>query len=399
MEYTYEQLLAIAEAVAAKAQADDAPRRGIRLIDWKLFWMQDRPATDWLAAPVVPRGCSVALFAKGGTGKSLFVLWLVAAMATGRAIFGARRPPANVLYLDYEMTEEDLLGRLESMGYGPDDDLSHLHYAVLPEVAPLDGEEGGEVVAMMADLVAADVVIIDTFGRAVHGDENEANTVRAWYRWTGQRLKVDGRAFIRIDHAGKDLERGQRGTSAKNDDVDVVWQMVELDAGRFRLTAVKRRLESIPHTVELDKVVDPDDGLTYRLVSGGIGYPAGTATVVDDLDRLGVTLDATRRDASKSLHDAGRGARTQVVSAALRFRRERVVKVVPEASEPPSREPDIGTVGTSVTEPDGTAGQDTDRGSRNHGEPGSQSNGGVGGLPVREPPPPGPTPPPDPGVF
>ena len=121
------------------------------------------------------------------------------------------------------------------MGYGPDDDLAHLHYALLPPLAPLDGRAGGDDVVARAAACEAELVVIDTFGRAVSGDENEADTVRAWYRLTGQRLKADGRAFLRIDHAGKDLERGQRGTSAKNDDVDIVWRLNRLDAGGFRL--------------------------------------------------------------------------------------------------------------------------------------------------------------------
>ena len=41
-------------------------------------------------------------------------------------------------------------------------------------------------------------------------------------------LKEAGIALLRIDHAGKDLTRGQRGTSAKRDDVEVVWFLKKL---------------------------------------------------------------------------------------------------------------------------------------------------------------------------
>jgi len=385
---SYEQLLAVMHAVRTPAQPDDEPETP--LVDWHELFARERPATDWLASPILPRGRSVALFAKGGTGKSLFVLWLVAALAAGREIFGTVRPPASVLYLDYEMTEEDLHGRLESMGYEPDV-LGHLHYALLPQLAPLDAREGGETVARLAARVGADVVVIDTFGRAVAGDENEADTVRAWYRHTGQRLKRDGRAFIRIDHAGKDLDKGQRGSSAKNDDVDVVWQMAELERKRYRLTAVKRRLDSIPETVEVDQIAD-DDGLTYRLVAGDIGYPAGTVRVADDLDGLLVDLDETRREACEILRSAGRPARAQTVSAALRYRRERALKLVPEARDPPSRDPDLGTVGYRPAEVDIFPVQPVLNGSRNHGEPTSESKGLGVVVTDKEPPSPGPIP-------
>ena len=68
----------------------------------------------------------------------------------------------DVLYLDYEMTEDDLAERLESMGYGPDTDLSHLHYALLPSLPGLDQPEGGRAVVDLARSVGAQLVIIDT---------------------------------------------------------------------------------------------------------------------------------------------------------------------------------------------------------------------------------------------
>ena len=55
------------------------------------------------------------------------------------------------------------------------------------------------------------------------GEENSADTIKNFYQHTGMPLKAAGIALLRIDHAGKDLTRGQRGTSAKRDDVDVVW--------------------------------------------------------------------------------------------------------------------------------------------------------------------------------
>ena len=45
---------------------------------------------------------------------------------------------------------------------------------------------------------------------------------------------------MRIDHAGKDLKKGARGTSAKNDDVDLVWQMTRI-GDNVKLHATKKR--------------------------------------------------------------------------------------------------------------------------------------------------------------
>jgi hypothetical protein len=325
----------------------DGELRGL-LLDWPTFWQVDRDEAEWLAEPIIPAKRSVAMFAPGGEGKSLLSLWLAAALATGRPIFGRTNPPRSVLYLDYEMTEDDLQERLDDMGYGPDDDLTRLHYALLPSLPGLDEPEGGKAVTRLAQLCDAELVVIDTFGRAVHGDENEADTVRAWYRWTGLHLKADGRAFVRIDHAGKDVEKGQRGTSAKNDDVDVVWRLTRQDGDAYKLVAKKRRMGWVPETVDL--IQDSEDGLTYRMLGGG-SWPAGTAECARDLDKCDVPLGASASKAIAALREAGRGSRRAVVLKALRYRRDEAeaggsqlsgttprLRVVPEVSEPPHDE-------------------------------------------------------------
>ena len=297
---------------------DDTELLGM-LVNWGDFWSVDHNASDWLLEPVVAAGRSHAIFAPGGTGKSLLSLWMAVQAATGKAgLSTAPQRPINVLYLDYEMTEADLSERLGDMGYGPDDDLTRLHYALLPSLPGLDEPEGGKAVVKLAQLVEAELVVIDTFGRAVHGDENDADTVRAWYRWTGIHLKHDGRAFVRIDHAGKDLEKGQRGTSAKNDDVDVVWQMTKADAGAFNLKAKKRRMGWVPEEV---KLVMRDDPLRYGLLSG-LAYPAGTTDLAKVLDGLGHPVDGSARSAADALRAAGKKAENAVIRAAVKYRKE-----------------------------------------------------------------------------
>jgi hypothetical protein len=316
-----EMLRRLEEAIATSANGDtpgsyDDDLR-LLLLDWPTFWDIDRTEAEWLAEPIIAAHRSHALFAPGGTGKSLLALWIAAAIATGRPIFGRHNPPRHVLYLDYEMTADDLAERLENMGYGPEHDLTRLHYALLPSLPGLDQPDGGKAVIRLAQLCDAELVIIDTFGRAVHGDENEADTVRAWYRWTGLHLKAEGRAFLRVDHAGKDIEKGQRGTSAKNDDVDVVWRLARQDGETFKLVAKKRRMSWVPETVDL--VLKEDDHLEYALLAG-TSYPTGTKDVVDLLVELDVPIDASQRQAAKTLKEAGKGRRAELVRAAQRWR-------------------------------------------------------------------------------
>ena len=220
------------------------------LINWQDFWTQDFPEQDWLIEPIIPRNQLVVIFAPGGTGKSLLALYIAAALATGKEIFSEPQPPTSVLYMDYEMSQAVLYERLTAMGYNKDTDLTKLHYASLPPIASLDKPEGAKQICDLARQCQAELVIIDTFARAVEGAENDADTVRNFYRWTAMNLKQEGRSLMRIDHAGKDLKKGARGTSAKNDDVDLVWQMTKVD-GQLVLLRQKHRHTWIPERINL----------------------------------------------------------------------------------------------------------------------------------------------------
>jgi hypothetical protein len=294
----------------------------------------------------------VALYAPAKAGKSLIVLALAAAAAVGApGLDRAKRDPVEVLYLDYEMTLDDLQERLEAFGYGPESDLSHLHYASLPSLPPLNDPEGAKAVMKLVEATGAQVVVIDTFGRAVEGEENSNDTSKDFYRWTGLALKAAQVAYLRTDHAGKDVTRGQRGASAKNDDVDVVWQLTRTQGG-VTLKATHRRMGWVPETVEI--AVDDSRGWELSVAQDEM-YPAGTKDLADLLDRLDVPITAsfaTANTAIRSVSEDGKGRRKDHILAAQRFRRESV-----ESAEIGSRNRFGGFGPEPVTGTDSTNGQ------------------------------------------
>ena len=236
------------------------------LIDWKTFWTQDHIVEDWIAKPLIARARQTALFAGAKTGKSWLTLNVVAALATGKPILGHTPvPQVHCLYLDYEMVEADLYERLEQFGYTEDDNLSHLHYALIPSLPPLNTPEGASAIMRLCELTKAEVVVIDTTGRAIEGEENSADSYREFARTTGLALKRAGIACVRTDHAGKDggKKHGQRGSSAKNDDVDIVYRLDKTDDG-LTLERTHTRISWVPAKVELI-VEDLDDITTIRL--------------------------------------------------------------------------------------------------------------------------------------
>jgi KaiC/GvpD/RAD55 family RecA-like ATPase len=305
-----------AERAAAEPDVETAPvEAATTFIDWNTFWQRDHNAADWLYDPVLARGRGHSIYAAHKVGKSLLTLWI--------ALQLAQRPDVAVAYVDYEMTENDVHERLEEMGAGPDMDLSRLHYALLPSLPPLDTKAGAEAMERIVNTVASFhpgaelAVVIDTMGRAVAGEENSADTIRAFYRHTGLMLKQRGVTYVRLDHQGKDAARGQRGTSSKGDDVDVVWHLTRSDKG-IRLHRDVARMNWVPEDVHLTQLDEP-----LRFVHTVGSWPAGTKETADLLDQLGVPEDHGYRLAASALKEASEPRRAEVIRAAVRYRRGR----------------------------------------------------------------------------
>jgi hypothetical protein len=273
------------------------------------------------------------MWATHKTGKSLVMLEGAAGAATGRAVFN--NPPIipiDVIYLDMEMTEDDLHDRLTEMGYSEDDDLSHLHYYLLPALPPLDTPEGGQAVIELVERHRAQLVVIDTMARVVKGEENSADTYRAFYRNTGLHLKAREIAIVRLDHAGKDPGRGQRGSSAKGDDVDIVYQLARVDNG-FRLDRKAARMSWVPEQIVLEGHEEPH--LHHTI--GEFAIPAGTAAKIAELDLLDIPAEWPERKVADRLREAGTTpGKGIVLRAAIKARRNRL-KVDPTAwIDPPN---------------------------------------------------------------
>lgn len=300
---------------------DPLRQRGITPIHWGEFWKREPPASEWLIKPLVPLGRQVALWSPAKLGKSLLALDAAAALATGGKLLGGDpEPRRSVVYIDQEMTPDDLQERLESLGYDEDTDLSNLHYYQLQGLPPLDDPDGGDVLEAIVRGHDASLVVLDTMARVVGGEENIADTYRNFYKHSGWRLKALGCALLRLDHAGKDGSVGQRGSSAKVDDVDVVFRIETVDkqAGTFALRRTHSRISWVDEAYPFTRLGEP---LRHE-ITAGMGYRPGTKAKAEELDALNVPLDASRSTAIQALRAHGKVAGNfQVLTDALRYRR------------------------------------------------------------------------------
>jgi hypothetical protein len=290
------------------------------LINWTEFWDAEQDQDEWLLEPLFAKRRAHALYAGAKTGKSYLILAACAALATGRPFLNyPGGEPINVLYVDMEMTMEDLRDRLSEFGYGPDDDLTHLHYALLPSLPPLDTHEGGQELLEAALSVGAQFVIIDTTSRVISGGENDSDTMRAFYRHTGLPLKQNAIGWMRLDHSGKDSTKGQRGSSSKNDDVDVVIRLERTAAGQ-KLTATHRRMSWFPEITDIEV---KDQAGTMRFVTGAASWPEGTKEVADILNQLGAPLDISVNKSIELMRTECGGARKRAtMKAAIKYRQQ-----------------------------------------------------------------------------
>ena len=299
----------------ASPPVDEPPPIDPFFIEWSTFWGQDDEIIEWLHEDILARGRGHALYATHKVGKSLLMLYVAAQLATGAE-------PVVVVYLDYEMTEADIHDRLDDMGYGPATDLSRLKYALLPFLLPLDTAAGADQLMEVLDGVETDypdhhmAVVIDTISRAVKGEENDSDTFRDFYFHTGIRLKRRGITWARLDHGGKDPRQGQRGSSGKGDDVDVVWKLTKTENG-IALVRDVARMNWIPEKVVFRIHEEP---LRYMRVLND--PPEGVDEVMGLLVSLNVPFDASTREAQKILRAAGEGRRRVVINAALKQRSE-----------------------------------------------------------------------------
>jgi len=325
-------------------------RRQNSPVDWASVLSGTLPERQYLSGDLFEVGQQVSLIGEGKVGKSILALDLVRALANGKPFLGApARPPVHVGYFDMENDLRTLAERAISLGI-TSDDFANVTYLSFPSLAPLDTRIGGEMLMEEVEKWQMKVVVLDTISRFIEGRENDADTWLAFYRCTGVHLKANNVALVRLDHMGKDSTRGGRGSSAKTQDVDHVYELTETGGSKERLRLTLRRTftrsgggaeerqffrvskwdaqrrlylpgetkhiytgEEISETpLALPEVAPSLPKLTNR-----------ASELVDALDRLNVRHDASVRVCKAALITAGETVSWKDLQSAVKFRKDR----------------------------------------------------------------------------
>ncbi len=232
----------LAEVSATRSAGEETHDR-FPQVDWDEAFGTDFSQMDWLAGRFMERGQQVTLVGDGKVGKSLFTLdWVIRAV-TGRPFIGDEaRPRSKVLYFDRENSLRDIITRAKALGAGPSDLRDRLFYRQFPRFSGALDESSPAAREFLAivDELLPDVVILDTASRFIAGKENDSDTWLQLYQLIHAPLKSRGVACVRLDHFGKDSDRGSRGSSAKTQDVDHVWEMRRVDERKQLLGDMER---------------------------------------------------------------------------------------------------------------------------------------------------------------
>lgn len=228
------------------------------LVNWEELW-DDETEERWFVEGLLCEGRGHACPAEAGIGKSLLWLEVGAGLASGAPVLGKpAQEPIKVLYLDNENSPRgDVKPRLQAMGFGPED-LSNFMYLSFPNIEALNTKLGGQNITQLLDYFQPNLVFIDTFSRFVEGDENSSAVAQEFYLNVGQELKKRAVAYLRLDHIGKDASRGARGSSAKGDDLDIIWTMSRTkEENVFTLKNQKARVPVPASEIIIDRTNSP----------------------------------------------------------------------------------------------------------------------------------------------
>lgn len=278
-------------------------------INWRSVWKEEDAKIDWLVENVLEQGKLVALYGRPGDGKSLVTLWMCLQVV---------RQGKTVLMVDDENTAGDLVSRLRAFGATPEelDNLVTFSFASLP---PLDTPDGGAHLTALADKYQPSMVTLDTISRLVEGDENAASTYLQLYRCSMTPLKARKITTLRIDHAGKETGRGQRGSSAKAGDVDLVWRLSR-ESEEFLILEREKSRDGHGEQIVCLQIFDTPN-LRFEVDACSL-VDGQVMELAKRLDRYGAALNCTRESAEALLHEYSIGARHEKVSAALKYRRD-----------------------------------------------------------------------------
>jgi hypothetical protein len=237
----------------------------------------------YLVKKLIPETGTGLLPGQWGTYKTFVALDLAGAVMTGTTFAShAVKRRGGVLFIAVEGREEIPI-RLEALNQTKCGKAERLPFFCLDDIPRLLEHDAGDKIAASANAIAAEMqqrfsvplvlIIIDTVatgaGYAKAGDENDAAIAQRIMNTLARIAKLTGTFVLAIDHFGKAIETGTRGSSVKESFADIVLALLgekELSGGvkNPRMAARKRRGgangEEFAFSIQLVTIWTDEDG-------------------------------------------------------------------------------------------------------------------------------------------
>ena len=189
------------------------------------------PFPGWLVKGILPSRAFAMMFGASGAGKSFIALELAYHVATGRPWRGHKVKTFPVVYIVAE-GQAGIRQRVEALlRFNGWSSSPNLHFVM---DAP-DLKSGNDLKLLGERIRALDVepglIVVDTFARCFHGDENSSGEVGAAIREVDTlRASCGGGTVLFVHHSKKGEKDVYRGSSALKGALDCMIAVEETDS-------------------------------------------------------------------------------------------------------------------------------------------------------------------------
>jgi RecA-family ATPase len=196
---------------------------------------------DWL-----PKRGKSMLYGPRKTGKSYLCLQLARCIGSGEDFLGLPTRQGKVLYVQFELGEEILQHRMREETKKDYADV----FVGTDFSMKLDKEVGKQRLWRALEAVEPDVLILDPKIKMISGDENVAHDMQVVCDYLDGLIEAFHCSIFVMDHSGKDITKGGRGSNVWEGWVDSYLEMKRTSKRgeqlKVKITPMALRHASLP---------------------------------------------------------------------------------------------------------------------------------------------------------
>jgi len=260
-------------------QADEQVREAVAVREER-FRLKDtsefikRQKASWIVKGLIPNASLGVIYGASGSGKSFFVLDLMAAVARAVAWRDLKVKGARVCWIAAE-GQEDMRKRVQAYCMHQGIPATELPMEFIDQ-APnfLEDVDIKAVIKQMRAKGKFDVVVVDTLAQVMAGgNENSGEDMGRVLAYCREITRLTGAMVILIHHSGKDESRGARGWSGLRAAADFEFEIIRADEDRVAtVTKLKGGADGDEYgfrllTIVVGKDDDEDDETTCVITS------------------------------------------------------------------------------------------------------------------------------------